>query len=42
MAEETRFRITQHADPGHYDELVAQAAARVQRRLSLYEKLAQG
>jgi pyruvate-ferredoxin/flavodoxin oxidoreductase len=41
MAEEGRFRITQHADPAHYDELVAQAAARVQRRLGLYEKLAQ-
>ena len=40
MAEETRFRITQHADPAHYDELVAQADARIKRRLALYDVLA--
>ena len=42
MAEETRFQITQHADPEHYEELVAQAEARIRRRLSLYERLGQG
>ena len=41
MAEETRFRITQHADPAHYDDLVAQAEARIHRRLGLYQALAQ-
>jgi len=41
MAEETRFRITQHADPERYQELVAQADARIQRRLDLYQKLGQ-
>jgi hypothetical protein len=40
MAEETRFRITRHADPAHYDELVGQADERIQRRLRLYEALA--
>ena len=40
MAEETRFRITQHADPAHYDALVAEAEARIRRRLALYEALA--
>ncbi|HXT68750.1 MAG TPA: pyruvate:ferredoxin (flavodoxin) oxidoreductase [Vicinamibacterales bacterium] len=39
MAEETRFRITQHADPVRYEDLVAESEARIRRRLDLYEKL---
>jgi pyruvate-ferredoxin/flavodoxin oxidoreductase len=40
MAEETRFRITQQADPAHYDELVAKAESRIERRLALYDAIA--
>jgi pyruvate-ferredoxin/flavodoxin oxidoreductase len=39
MDAENRFAITRLADPDHYDEIVAQADARIRRRLSLYEKL---
>jgi len=42
MAAETRFQITQHADPAHYDELVSRVEGRVKQRLALYEQLAQG
>jgi len=40
MAAETRFQITQHADPAHYDELVSRVEGRINQRLALYEQLA--
>jgi pyruvate-ferredoxin/flavodoxin oxidoreductase len=41
MAEETRFRLTERTDPDHYEQIVAEADARIRRKLSLYEKLGQ-
>jgi pyruvate-ferredoxin/flavodoxin oxidoreductase len=36
---ESRFAMTRQADPAHYDEIVAEADARIRRRLDLYAKL---
>jgi pyruvate-ferredoxin/flavodoxin oxidoreductase len=41
MAEETRFRIAQNADPARYAHLVEEAQARIRRKFELYQKLGQ-
>ena len=41
MAAESRFTLTEQIDPEHYQELVAAAGARIERRLALYRELAE-
>ncbi|SBV96789.1 putative 2-oxoacid-flavodoxin fused oxidoreductase:conserved protein; 4Fe-4S cluster binding protein [uncultured Alphaproteobacteria bacterium] len=40
MEAETRFRITEHADPAAYKELVAQAVTQAQRRADILKRIA--
>ncbi|WP_337995770.1 pyruvate:ferredoxin (flavodoxin) oxidoreductase [Oleispirillum naphthae] len=42
MEAETRFRITENANPKAYPELVAQAVAHAQRRADILKRIAQG